>query len=1048
MFFVTANELPCNPVNYIDSIRSLFDSNQLSDAEDLANKAIHYYQSDPDSLILAHLEKVRIYEITRKPRESVAAINQVEDLADEILENNSILLGYIYNIKGNLLSKDGSLRESAEYFKKAISILEGNESEIDKLIEVYATMTRTLFLQDLYEEAIEVGEIALQKSLMRYDTFDIPIPIIFKNLSNVYTYQGKYSEGLHYAVLYKKCMEDQFHSDHINVGIAYTDVALVHIYLGQYEKALAAYERAHNIFLKDHLKTGNNRYLGYIFQVMGQVYYRLGENQIGLDYNLRALDLKIQDYGPDHMELYYVYLNLVDFYNSLERYDEALKQLNHIYRIMEENGEPFNNKMVGLNHSKAGILFDLNDYEKSRDLYLINRRFLESKNREITLYGLNTNLGLLRLFIATGEYEKASEYSGLCRIAIDSLHGLYSGSYAEWVYYHSELLIRQQQIDSAYHFITDYFEKIKLEDSSPTVYSLPEMNRILMIFTSASKILYKKSLRGDDVNSELEIILNSFEKYYARKITNFRNTLTIQDESSRLDLIYSNVILTVLQNGQESDQLEEALQYLETFKSLLLRIVNNHKLIAQSYNENNLPQAYQDIYIKDQALKDSIRKYNTLIQEASSSIPEYMSGLAIAVENYQSFKDSLRSVGSDYFKEKYNLKASGIEEIEQILEENEVMLEYFFTDSLLITFIYSKGNELEISFTDAEPIRSALKNGVTRALSEDKSKLNSLFQDLIPDNVKGLYNKWLIIPDRELFYLNFDMLVDEEGEYLIKKHKFRYAYSASLLILQNNLKSSDKNSLDIISFVPGFDEELKQKHLLANDPELHDTVYLNLTRQPFMMSLLEGIQYFTAKNYTGEFANEINFKGKDHNCTVLYFGTHGETNDQTPLFSRLMLAKDELNDGYLHAYEIYNSTLNADLAVLSACKTGQGKISHGEGILSLAHAFTYAGVPATMMTLWDVDEQATAQILDHFFQNLNNGYSKSEALQKAKINFLNESPGELQDPYYWAGLVLIGNDSPVALSTTSNLNLYLIFSLFFLVTSAFFIKKWRKTKTH
>ncbi|MDF1699313.1 MAG: CHAT domain-containing protein, partial [Saprospiraceae bacterium] len=128
---------------------------------------------------------------------------------------------------------------------------------------------------------------------------------------------------------------------------------------------------------------------------------------------------------------------------------------------------------------------------------------------------------------------------------------------------------------------------------------------------------------------------------------------------------------------------------------------------------------------------------------------------------------------------------------------------------------------------------------------------------------------------------------------------------------------------------------------------------------------------------------------------------------------KLIFAKDSIEDGYLHTYEIFGQNLNADLAVLSACNSGNGKLVSGEGVLSMAHAFTHAGCPSILMTKWEVDEKSTAQIIENFYDNLKAGQHKSEALRNAKLDFLANAPLQLQDPYYWAGLVIIGSDEPL-----------------------------------
>jgi CHAT domain-containing protein len=119
-------------------------------------------------------------------------------------------------------------------------------------------------------------------------------------------------------------------------------------------------------------------------------------------------------------------------------------------------------------------------------------------------------------------------------------------------------------------------------------------------------------------------------------------------------------------------------------------------------------------------------------------------------------------------------------------------------------------------------------------------------------------------------------------------------------------------------------------------------------------------------------------------------------------------------DGFLHAYELYDTRLNAELAVLSACNTGSGRVVKGEGVLSLSRAFKYAGCPNIAMSLWKADDNATHEIMIHFFKGLRTGMGKTEALRDAQLAYLAEHTGPQAHPYYWATFVMIGDDSPLS----------------------------------
>ncbi len=143
---------------------------------------------------------------------------------------------------------------------------------------------------------------------------------------------------------------------------------------------------------------------------------------------------------------------------------------------------------------------------------------------------------------------------------------------------------------------------------------------------------------------------------------------------------------------------------------------------------------------------------------------------------------------------------------------------------------------------------------------------------------------------------------------------------------------------------------------------------------------------------------------------MLHFATHFWNDDRQPLYSRIALA-----DGVLQTYEIFDAKLNAELAVLSACNTGLGKLRKGEGLIGISRAFLYAGVPSLVVSLWSVDDEATARIMGFFYRHLQAGSSKKQALRQAKLDYLDVSRGVKKDPFYWAPFILNGDWRPLAL---------------------------------
>lgn len=170
------------------------------------------------------------------------------------------------------------------------------------------------------------------------------------------------------------------------------------------------------------------------------------------------------------------------------------------------------------------------------------------------------------------------------------------------------------------------------------------------------------------------------------------------------------------------------------------------------------------------------------------------------------------------------------------------------------------------------------------------------------------------------------------------------------------------------------------------------------------------LKTITGHVYLRQQATEKAFKAKAPPAGVLHLATHALIDDQDPLNSKLIFAADvdTTEDGFLHAYELYNMQLNAEIAVLSACNSGMGKLNHGEGMMSLARGFLYAGVPSVIVSLWPVDDRAAAELTNYFYQGLKNNLSANEALHDAKLQYLNHANEVKANPLYWAGFIAIG----------------------------------------
>lgn len=188
---------------------------------------------------------------------------------------------------------------------------------------------------------------------------------------------------------------------------------------------------------------------------------------------------------------------------------------------------------------------------------------------------------------------------------------------------------------------------------------------------------------------------------------------------------------------------------------------------------------------------------------------------------------------------------------------------------------------------------------------------------------------------------------------------------------------------------------------------------------------------------------------------IIHFATHGIVNDERPELSGIVLSlldsDGSAQNGFLRLHEIYNLRLPVDLVVLSACSTGLGKDVRGEGLISLTRGFLYAGASGVIASLWKVDDDATAELMKHFYQAMfSKGLSPVAALRESQLALSRNK--RWQSPYYWAGFVIQGqyaeNEKFIEPSQSTTRNaLVATFSGLILLTLILAVRKRRRSST-
>ncbi|MFN3997527.1 CHAT domain-containing protein [Algoriphagus sp.] len=480
----------------------------------------------------------------------------------------------------------------------------------------------------------------------------------------------------------------------------------------------------------------------------------------------------------------------------------------------------------------------------------------------------------------------------------------------------------------------------------------------------------------------------------------------------------------------------------------LLQLIATHESSMYAKIRAQLNQQRQ---VKFSGIPVSIIEEESMIRDKLGYILSEGGDMEEFIEASAKWENHLKMLKSD-FPDYYHSRYGDIHERELAFPKERQIVRYLFIGENLKAIVIKNGKK-ELYSLDFNP--ELVKK--LPSLWQDQKALGAvtfqLYQQLWQPFGGNLNeSSVLIIPDGMLFNLSFDLLTQKEiktyEEFLLHsllvKHDISYQFSMWL----GFTKSSKEMRGNYIAFTPGFLDRMKENYLKSvNDSFNLDKAYLSLLPQPFTINLAIKVAKTLGGNiFAFEESTAVAFREKAAKNKIIHIGTHAESNNISPVFSKLIFAKngDLLEeDNALYAYQIYNTNMQSNLTLLTACETGKPVYQPGEGMVSLSHAFQYAGSESLLTSLWKVDEKSSMEITGYFLEFLSEGMAKDKALKEAKLKYLSTAKGRTLSPQYWAGLVLIGDTEPIP-DLGRNLNwIYLILGLFLLLIFIVLFKKKR-----
>ena len=295
-----------------------------------------------------------------------------------------------------------------------------------------------------------------------------------------------------------------------------------------------------------------------------------------------------------------------------------------------------------------------------------------------------------------------------------------------------------------------------------------------------------------------------------------------------------------------------------------------------------------------------------------------------------------------------------------------------------------------------------------------------LYQQLIApiEALTKLPEELIVMPDGVLGYLPFELLLKAQPTnviafsaypYLLKEHSIYYNYSVALW--QQMLEQvPTKANNNFIAFAPTFKSMERPKDIAGLRRDLGALIY-NVPEVEAIQEIIGG------QIYINEAATKNKFLEKAHAHRIVHLATHGKADEASGDNAYLAFFKeDSTSNALLTNLDLYNTVLPVDMVVLSACETGIGALQNGEGIMSLARGFSYAGAKSIIPSLWSVNDQTTMELMASFYTYLQAGKAKDTALRQAKLDFLNAHPHQDAHPFYWAAFIAIGDMEVLDLS--------------------------------
>jgi len=765
----------------------------------------------------------------------------------------------------------------------------------------------------------------------------------------------------------------------------YLYIGSAHYAWNDFDSAAYFFKKAEGILDRYPKISGRER----LFNKTGSLFFETGnyvQSKIYFEKALALLDTT--DAANDYLLVNYKN-NIASAMRKLRNYDEALA----IYQSLL----PYGIETNGLLHNIGDTYLGKSDYKKAI-------KYLHSTTYSTQIKYNDLGFAYLNL----GQYDSARYFLEKA-LAISEQDGK---SIAKGVSlsHMGKLKLKEEKLPEALEYyqrsiiqLDPDFNEMNIEKNPVDFKGIHSMFNLFEALAGKADALYL--LSGFKTNDhQLELSLNTLQSAFTlvdRALENF----VIDDArfflNEKVQPAYQQFVkrsLQFFQTTRDERWLRLALTMAEKSKALVLRSSLHQLPLA---NIRGIPA---ELIRQEKNLKTRITQLSLVLNNTTDSITlrTTQREMLDAQINLSKIHEQLDQQPG--YVALVNTAPIDLKKVQEFLDEDQAILSFYFTQEELLMFVLTKrglGYKLSPLPTYVVEQVQAMVELLRKPMGDRQNAAiiqRNLYTQLISPVLSLLNGKrrLIIIPHNELGYIPMELLIGQSGKYVYEQ--FATSYNYSLSFVKRAIPASHTGQL--VAFAP-FASSQSPINSMEAIPASKDEV-----------SSLHG------EVLIDSLATKQRFIQQAPKMEVVHLATHASANDSLPMESYIAFYPYPQNDTAYKLYEpeIFNLDLRSSkLVILSACETGKGKLVHGEGMLSLSRAFSYAGCPSIITSLWKADDQSTAYLAKHLHRYLSEGLPKDIALQKARLDYLHDEniPNQFKQPHYWSHLILVGNVSPL-----------------------------------